>query len=137
MGIGATTGLEFGGGFKAAGMKGSQWNDLPYLDGERVRFRTNNCGGFAGGMSNGEDLVMRVAVKPTPTISKEQDSINMVEMKEAKLAAITRRDISILPRIYPVAEAMVRIAVLDALYMAKGYDYFARLDPKWKKMGQP
>jgi chorismate synthase len=137
MGIGATTGLEFGDGFKAAGMKGSQWNDLPYLDGERVRFRTNNCGGFAGGMSNGEDLVMRVAVKPTPTISKEQDSINMVEMKEAKLAAITRRDISILPRIYPVAEAMVRIAVLDALYMAKGYDYFARLDPKWKKMGQP
>jgi len=137
MGIGATTGLEFGGGFKAAGMKGSQWNDLPYLDGERVRFRTNNCGGFAGGMSNGEDLVMRVVVKPTPTISKEQDSINMVEMKEAKLAAITRRDISILPRIYPVAEAMVRIAVLDALYMAKGYDYFARLDPKWKKMGQP
>ena len=61
----------------------------------------------------------------------------MMEMKETKLSAITRRDISILPRIYPVAEAMVRMAILDALYMAKGYDYFCRLDPKWKKMGEP
>ena len=137
MGIGATTGLEFGRGFDAARMKGSQWNDAPYLDGEHVRFRTNNCGGFLGGMSNGEELRMRVAVKPTPTISVDQDSINMMEMKESKLSAITRRDITILPRIYPVAEAMVRMAILDALYMAKGYDYFCRLDPKWKKMGEP
>ena len=135
MGIGATTGLEFGAGFQASYMKGSEWNDPPYLEDGHVRFRTNNCGGFLGGISNGEDLVMRVAVKATPTISKEQDSVDVIQMKEAKLAAITRRDISILPRIYPVAEAMIRIAILDALYMAKGFDYFCRLDPKWKRMG--
>ncbi|KPK77325.1 MAG: chorismate synthase [Phycisphaerae bacterium SM23_30] len=138
MGIGATTGLEFGDGFEAARVKGSQWNDQPYLDDQgHVRFRTNRCGGFLGGMSNGEELRMRVAVKPTPTLSKEQDSINMAQMKEVKLAAITRRDITICPRIYPVAEAMVRIAILDGLYMARGYDALARLDPKWKKMGEP
>jgi len=137
MGIGATTGLEFGAGFQASYMKGSEWNDPPYLEDGHVRFRTNNCGGFLGGISNGEDLVMRVAVKATPTISKEQDSVDVIQMKEAKLAAITRRDISILPRIYPVAEAMIRIAILDALYMAKGFDYFCRLDPKWKRMGEP
>jgi len=138
MGIGATTALEFGAGSEAARMKGSQWNDQPYLDDQgHVRFRTNHCGGFLGGITNGEELRIRVTVKATPTISKEQDSINMAEMKEAKLAAITRRDITILPRIYPVTEAMVRMAVLDALYMAHGYDALARIDPKWKKVGEP
>ncbi len=136
MSIGATTGLEFGDGFRAATMKGSQWNDQPYVEDGHVRFQTNHCGGFLGGISNGEDLVMRIAVKPTPTISKEQDSVNMATMQPAKLAAITRRDITLLPRVYPVAEAMVRIAILDALYMANGYDSLARLDPKWKNMGQ-
>jgi len=137
MSIGATTGMEFGAGFAAASMKGSEWNDQPYLEDGRVRFRTNNCGGFLGGLSNGEDLVIKVAVKPTPTISKDQDSVDMIKLKNTTLSAITRRDISILPRIYPVAEAMVRMAILDALYMAKGYDYFTRLDPKWKRIGEP
>jgi len=59
----------------------------------------------------------------------------MEKMKPAKLAAITRRDITLCPRVYPVAEAMVRIAILDALYMANGYESLARLDKKWKKMG--
>ena len=80
---------------------------------------------------------MRLAVKPTPTISKVQDSVDMVNIKPNKLEAITRRDISLLPRVYPVAEAMVRMAILDAMYMAKGFDYFCKLDPKWKKMGEP
>lgn len=136
--IGAVTGIEFGGGFAAARMKGSEWNDAPYLDDQgHVRFRTNWAGGFLGGISTGEELRIRLAVKPTPTISKEQDSIDMVTMKEAKLSAITRRDISICPRIYPVAEAMVAACVLDAMYMAYGYDYFCRLDRKWKQMGEP
>ena len=138
MSIGATTGMEFGAGFQASDMLGSEWNDQPYLDDEgHVRFRTNHCGGFLGGISNGEELRVKVAVKATPTISKDQNTIDMVNMKETTLSAITRRDITILPRIYPVAEAMVRMAVLDALYMAKGFDYFCRLDPKWKKMGEP
>jgi len=136
--IGAVTGLEFGGGFKAAAMKGSEWNDPPYLDEQgHVRFRTNWAGGFLGGISSGEELRLRFSVKPTPTISKEQDSIDMVKGRPAKLAAITRRDITICPRIYPVAEAMVACCVLDAMYMAYGYDYFCRLDPKWKRYGTP
>ena len=134
--IGAMTGLEFGAGAKAAGMLGSQWNDQPFLQDGKVRFRSNNCGGFLGGMSNGEDLLVRLYVKPTPTVSKQQDTVNMVEMKEAKLAAVTRRDISICPRIYPVAEAMVAIAVLDALYLARGWYGVSRMDPKWEKLTQ-
>jgi chorismate synthase len=135
--IGAVAGLEFGDGFKASSALGSQWNDQPFLQDGKVRFRTNRCGGFLGGMSNGEDLVMRVAVKPTPTISKGQDTVDMMTMQEKKLAAITRRDISICPRIYPVAEAMVAIAVLDALYMARAWYGVARLDPKWEGLTAP
>ena len=81
-----------------------------------------------GGISNGEDIVVRIAVKPTPTLSIAQDSINMATMKETTLEAITRRDATICPRIYPVAEAMVRIAILDALYMWRGWRAMARLE---------
>ncbi|MHC4982617.1 MAG: chorismate synthase [Planctomycetota bacterium] len=132
--IGAMTALEFGSGFKAAEMLGSQWNDQPFLEDGKVRFRTNNCGGFLGGMSNGEDLIMRMAIKPTPTISKEQETVDMMTMEQKKLAAITRRDISILPRIYPVAEAMVAIAITDALFIARGWYGLAKLDKKWQKL---
>ena len=70
-------------------------------------------------------------------LSLEQDTVNMTNLKESKLEAITRRDITICPRIYPVAEAMVRIAITDALMMAKGYDSLAHLDDRWKAMGRP
>jgi len=132
--IGAVTGVEFGGGFAAARMKGSEWNDLPYLQNGKVRFRTNNSGGLLGGISNGEDIVVRIAVKPTPTISKPQDSIDMEKMEEAELAAITRRDATICPRIYPVAEAMVRMCLVDALMMARGYDNVARIENPWRQI---
>jgi chorismate synthase len=135
--IGAMTGLEFGSGFAASGLLGSQWNDQPFVQDGKVCFRTNRCGGFLGGMSNGEDLVLRLAVKPTPTISKQQDTVDMRTMKAKKLAAVTRRDISICPRIYPVAEAMVAIAILDALFMARAWYGVARLDPKWEKLTAP
>ncbi len=132
--IGAVTGLEFGAGFQTSTMLGSEWNDQPFLEDGRVRFRTNYCGGFLGGMSNGEDLLMRLAVKPTPTISKEQDTVDMMTLEEQKLEAITRRDLTICPRIYPVAEAMVAIAVTDALFMARGWYGLAHLEPKWQDL---
>jgi len=135
--IGAVTGLEFGSGFKAPGMLGSEWNDQPFVEDGKVRFRTNNCGGFLGGMSNGEDLVMRLAVKATPTISKQQDTVDMFTLEQKKLEAITRRDISICPRIYPVAEAMVAIAITDALFMARGWFGLAHLDKKWLDLAEP
>jgi len=137
MSIGAVQGLEFGDGFKCATMNGSQWNDQPYVDQGAVRFHTNHCGGLLGGISNGEDLVIRIAVKPTPTISKDQDTVNVYTMEQTKLSAITRRDITLLPRVAPVAEAMVRIALVDAMYMAAGYDAYTKLDPRWKEMGRP
>ncbi|HOL67773.1 MAG TPA: chorismate synthase [bacterium] len=133
--IGAVKGIEFGAGFQVGRMKGSENNDQPYLDEQgRVRFRTNNAGGLLGGMSTGEDIVVRLAIKPTPTISIQQRSINMRTMKEETLSPITRRDPTLLGRIYVVAEAMMAIALLDALYLARAYDSLARLDKKWLKL---
>jgi len=135
--IGAVAGIEFGAGAQAAHSLGSQWNDQPFLEDGKVRFRTNNAGGFHGGMSNGEDIVFRVYVKPTPTISKGQDTVDMMAMQAKKLAAITRRDITICPRIYPVAEAMAAIAIADSLFLARGWYGLARLDPKWAGLTEP
>jgi len=138
MSIGAVTALEIGGGTAASAMCGSEWNDEPYLDENGVvRFRANYAGGMLGGISNGDEIRIRLAVKPTPTISKKQASVDMAKMEQAELAAITRRDVTICPRIYPVAEAMVAAAILDAMYMAKGYEYFARLPEKWHKQTAP
>ncbi len=133
--IGAVKGVEFGAGFEVANMKGSKNNDQPYLtkDG-KVSFKTNNAGGFLGGFSNGEDIVARIAVKPTPTISVKQTSINMKTMKEEPLSPITRRDPTLVGRLWAVAEAMMAVAILDSLYMAKAYDGMARLDEKWMKL---
>ncbi len=133
--IGAVKGIEFGAGFKVGNMKGSENNDQPYMSKDgKVRFKTNNAGGFLGGISTGEDIVVRIAVKPTPTISKEQTSINMSRMKEEKLSPITRRDPTLVARIYVVAEAMMSMAILDSLYLARAYDSLAKLDKKWIKL---
>lgn len=135
--IGAMTALEFGAGFEASRVMGSQWNDQPIVEDGKVRFRTNRCGGFLGGMSNGEDLLVRMGVKPTPTLSVPQSTVDMTTMEAKELEAITRRDITICPRIYPVAESMVAIAVLDALFMARAWYGLSHLDPKWEKLTEP
>ena len=132
MSIGAIKGIEFGAGFKAANMKGSQCNDHPYIKNGKVRFKTNNAGGILGGISNGEEIVIRLAVKPTPTVSVAQPSINMKTMKEEILSPITRRDPTLLGRIYAVAEAMAACAILDALYMYRGYDNVCRIGNPWR-----
>lgn len=133
MSIGAIKGLEFGAGFEHARMMGSESNDRPYLDEQsgRVRFKTNKSGGMLGGISNGEDIRIRVAVKATPTVSVPQETVNMGKMENVTLEPITRRDLTLCPRIYPVCEAMVRIAIVDALYMAKGYRALANISDKW------
>ena len=134
MSIGAVKGIEFGAGFKCGNMKGSDFNDHPYLDKGKVRFRTNHAGGILGGMTNGEDIVCRMAIKPTPTVSVEQPSINMKTMKEEKLSPITRRDPTLLGRIYAVIEAMAAIATLDALYLDRAWEGMAGLDNKWVEL---
>ena len=134
--IGAIKGVEVGAGFKVANMLGSESNDETYVDKEtgRVSFYTNNAGGFLGGISNGNEIRIRVAVKPTPTVSVPQRVVDMETMTDTVLEPITRRDASLLPRIYPVCEAMVRIALVDAIMMANGYRSMMDLDPKWDKI---
>jgi chorismate synthase len=112
-------------------MKGSEFNDHPYIANGKVRFKTNNSGGVLGGITNGEDIVVRVAVKPTPTVSVEQPSIDMKEFKEEILCPITRRDATLVGRIYAVIEAMAAITTVDALFMDRGWEGMSKLDKKW------
>lgn len=128
--IPAVKGVEFGEGFGLANLKGSQANDIPYLDGDVIRFRTNHSGGIDGGISNGEDLVVRLVVKPTSTISITQDSVNMATLEPAVLEAITRRDAQICGRAVPVAEAMIAITILDHLMTWLGYDAVSKVEHK-------
>jgi len=132
MSIGAVKGIELGAGFKCAKMTGYEFNDEPYLKDGNVHFKTNNSGGILGGISNGEDILLRVAVKPTPTISIDQKSVNMADMENATLSAITRRDATLLPRIYPVIEAMVRCVVLDHLYLWRAWCAMQKYENKWR-----
>lgn len=136
MSIGAIKGVEIGAGFEVARMTGSESNDDAYLDEKtgRVRFKTNNAGGILGGITTGEEIRIRAAVKPVPTISIPQETVDMVKEKNVTLEPITRRDATLCSRIYPVCEAMVRCAIVDALYMANGYASLANLDEKWNKL---
>ena len=134
--IGAIKGIEFGAGFEVANMLGSQSNDAAYVDPEtgKVRFKTNHAGGILGGITTWEDIRFRCAVKPTPPVSVPQHTVNVKEMKDVILSPITRRDPTLLPRIYPVIEAMTRCALLDAIYMAEAYWKVSGIDEKWLKI---
>ncbi len=114
MSIGAIKGFEIGNGFAAARLKGSENNDPMYFDkrAKRVRTRTNNAGGIAGGISNGEDIVVRIAVKPPSSIIKKQETVT-TEGKRATISVEGRHDPCICPRVVPVAESMVALTLLD------------------------
>ena len=113
--IPAVKGVEFGAGFQVANMRGSQNNDPFYMDGDRVRTRTNHAGGILGGITNGMPLIFRAAVKPTPSISREQDSVSLSRKEDTKLVIHGRHDPCIVPRAVPVVEAAAAIAIYDAL----------------------
>ena len=110
MSIGAVKGVEIGSGFRAAEMLGSENNDIISSTG----FLGNNAGGILAGISSGENLVMRVAVKPIPSIRKEQQTVNL-DNEEVTIKIGGRHDISAIPRIVPVCEAMVRLTLADHL----------------------
>ncbi len=119
MSVGAVKGFEIGNGFEASKLKGSENNDAILPDG----FSTNRSGGILGGISNGEEIVLRAAVKPIPSIAQEQDTIDRAG-NPAKLKLRGRHDVSAIPRIIPVLEAMVCIVLADhylRLQAAKGY----------------
>ena len=112
MSLPATRGIEFGLGFDAVYMKGSEHNDPFIFKDRRVRTRTNHSGGIQGGISNGEDIHLRVAFKPTATINFEQETITR-DGKTTKLRAKGRHDPCVLPRAVPMVEAMINLVLVD------------------------
>jgi chorismate synthase len=126
LGIGAVKGVEVGAGFAVKDATGHQNNDqMRAVDG-RVVFDSNHAGGITGGLATGQSIVVRLAVKPTPTIAKPQHTIDKYTLENKDLAAITRRDPTIVARIWPVAEAYTAIVILDHLMMHQGYQALRR-----------
>lgn len=113
MSIGTVKAVEIGAGLAVKDMTGSQCNDQISVNNGKVQFSANNAGGITGGLATGQDIVVRLAVKPTPTIAKPQHTIDKVSLENTALAAVTRRDPTIVPRVWPVAEAFVAVILLD------------------------
>ncbi|MBQ7378793.1 MAG: chorismate synthase [Clostridia bacterium] len=114
-GIPAVKGISFGAGFDVADMLGSQNNDPILADGERIYTATNNAGGILGGMTYGMPVLFTVAIKPTPSIAKEQQSVSLSRMENTTLKIQGRHDPCIVPRAVPVVEAAAALAVTDLL----------------------
>ena len=123
-GIPAVKGLEFGAGFRAAEMRGSENNDPFVICSGEVRTATNNCGGILGGITTGMPVVLRVAFKPTPSIAQSQHSVNMNTMTPETLAIRGRHDPCVALRAAPVVEAVTAAVILDMLLEEKGYGNF-------------
>lgn len=121
LGIGAVKGVEVGAGFAAKDMTGSQSNDAMRAEGGKVLFQSNNAGGITGGLTTGQPIVVRLTVKPTPTIDRPQHTIDKYTLENKELAAITRRDPTIVGRIWPVAESFAALVLLDNLIAHYGY----------------
>jgi chorismate synthase len=121
LGIGAVKGVEIGAGFGVKDMTGIQSNDQMHSENGNVVFDTNQAGGITGGLATGAPLVVRLAVKPTPTIAKKQHTVDKYTLENKELAAITRRDPTIVARVWPVAENYTSMVLLDNLLMHYGY----------------
>lgn len=119
MSLGGIRGFEVGLGFEASRKKGSQANDLMYKDKTgKLGFKTNNAGGLLGGITNGEDLVVRIAIKPTSSISKTQKTVDKFGNPK-ELVVKGRHDPCLCPRAVPIAEAMVNLVLADHLLMSR------------------
>lgn len=117
--IPACKGFEVGSGFAGTDMTGSEHNDSFYMDGDRVRTRSNRSGGVQGGISNGETLIVRAAFKPTATIVRAQDTVT-TEGEATELKARGRHDPCVVPRAVPIAEAMMALTLLDHALLQRG-----------------
>ncbi|MBQ8303807.1 MAG: chorismate synthase [Clostridia bacterium] len=115
-GIPAVKAVSFGAGFDFADMLGSEANDALYYDKNgNIKTKTNNCGGILGGITNGMPLIIRVALKPTPSISKPQQTVNLKTKENVTLTVEGRHDPCIVPRALPALEAMLCVALADIL----------------------
>lgn len=111
--IPAVKGVEFGSGFSAAGKRGSENNDPFTIKNGKIVTVTNNAGGILGGISNGMPIVVRVVIKPTSSIAKSQETVNMKSMQRESLAIKGRHDVCIVPRAVAVVESMMAVTICD------------------------
>jgi chorismate synthase len=109
----AVKGVEFGAGFASANMRGSEYNDPFYMNGEKIKTKTNHSGGILGGISNGMPVIFRTAFKPTPSIAKPQQTVNMLTGEDTTLSIKGRHDPCIVPRAVPCVIAAAAITILD------------------------
>ncbi len=113
--IPAVKGIEFGSGFDMSKSFGSKVNDVLYFDGEKIKLKSNNNGGINGGISNGFNVTMRVAFKPTPSIALEQDTVDLVNKQNVKIKIEGRHDACVAVRGIPCLESAVAIALVDEI----------------------
>ena len=123
--IPAVKGVEFGAGFAICDMLGSEANDSFYMDGDKVRTRTNNNGGINGGITNGNEILFRCAIKPTPSVAKKQETVNFFEGKDAEIEICGRHDPAILHRAAVVVDSITAITICDLLSTRYGTDFLA------------
>ena len=114
----AVKGVEFGAGFAAAALKGSENNDAFMLKGGEVATSSENAGGVLGGLSSGMPIMIRVAIKPTPSIAKEQKTVNLSSMQNAAISVKGRHDPCVVPKAVPAIEAAVAIVLADHMIRA-------------------
>lgn len=113
-GIPAVKGVEFGEGFHASALKGSENNDPFYYEEDKVKTRTNHHGGILGGITTGMPLIARIAFKPTPSIGMEQHSVDLDQKKDARLTITGRHDPCVAVRAVPIVEAALALGILDS-----------------------
>lgn len=114
-GVPAIKGVEFGAGFNVARMRGSECNDPFAVEREKVVTTTNNCGGILGGITTGMPIIVRAAVKPTPSIPMRQHTVDLRERRDALLSINGRHDPCVVPRALPSVEAAVAIGIADMM----------------------
>ncbi|MBQ6718258.1 MAG: chorismate synthase [Clostridia bacterium] len=124
--IPAVKGIEFGLGFNFADKMGSDANDQMYVDGDVVKCYTNNNGGILGGITNGMPIVFRTVIKPTPTIAKEQKTVDISTMSDTTLSASGRHDPCIVHRAAVVVESVTALVIADMLTSKFGTDWLAK-----------
>ncbi|MBQ1847617.1 MAG: chorismate synthase [Clostridia bacterium] len=120
----AVKGVSFGAGFGFAGMFGSEANDPMRYDNGEVSFETNNNGGCNGGITNGDPIIINTAVKPTPSIAKEQDTIDFINKENVRRKITGRHDPAVIHRARAVVDALCSFAVFDMLSFRYGTDFF-------------
>ena len=111
--IGGVKGVEFGAGFNFVNLKGSEANDEFYIDNDSVKTKSNNNGGINGGISNGMPIIIKTAIKPTPSISKKQSTIDMEKKENTNLVIKGRHDPCIVHRVRIVIDSLIAFGLLD------------------------